>query len=86
MIPDEKERLLLWMLGLEVLLVSVWEPVFLSPAERGKGRGWKGVVQFCFKGYSSCGEFPNSVLMILLVLGVFDKPWKVLDHFYFYYF
>jgi len=37
------------MLGLEVLLVSVWEPVFLSPAERGKGRGWKGVVQFVLK-------------------------------------
>ena len=86
MIPDEKERLLLWMLGLEVLLVPEWEPVFLSPAEKRKGRGWKGAVEFCFKGYSSCQEFPNSFLMILLILGVFDKPCKILDHFNFYYF
>ena len=86
MIPDEKERLLLWMLGLEVLLVPEWEPVFLSPAEKRKGRGWKGAVEFCFKGYSSCQEFPNSFLMILFILGVFDKPWKILDHFNFYYF
>ena len=24
--------------------------------------------------------------MVLFILGVFDKPWKILDHFCFYYF
>ena len=24
--------------------------------------------------------------MVLIILGVFAKPWKILDHFYFYYF
>ena len=37
----------------------MWEPVFLPHHQLrgGKGRGWKGVIQFCFKRNTLCQLF-----------------------------
>ena len=52
MIPDERERPL-WMVGQKVLLEAEFrcgtQSFFLSLAERGEGRGWKGIFPFVLK-------------------------------------
>ena len=74
LIPDEREGCCCGWWGWRCCWFLCENQSFYHQLRGGKGKSWKGVVQFCFKGISSCRVFSNSFMMVLLLLRVYDKP------------
>ena len=74
LIPDEREGCCCGWWGWRCCWFLCENQSFYHQLRGRKGKAWKGVVQFCFKGISLCRVFSNLFMMVLLLLRVYDKP------------